>query len=268
MNDKFSDSKSKKGKNAAAKKKGRRLADGDVEAEAKAEVEKAGASDGLEVVAGGRRLGEPACHGQVSRIVDNLQIRPPKKPNPAAEAFVATAEKLLMAAEIAGAKAAEQEGLVGSKYLEFMDEATAEAKDKLEEYKKKMGYIFSVDICVFFCIIEIGGHIDGYLRLDVDLTVNLCMPRQDITITIMPKFSIVVDASLHAAIFPIAKGELRAGGTLIGVGVEPTMFIDMKNDFSISGDDASSHQTASQSAAAAHRRRRCCIMFSTCLLAA
>ena len=231
MNDKFSDSKSKKGKNAAGKKKGRRLAEGGVEAEA----EEADASDGLEVVEGGRRLGDPACHGQVSRIVDNLQIRPPKKPNPAAEAFVATAEKLLMAAEIAGAKAAEQEGIVGTKYLEFMDEATGEAKEKLEEYKKKMGYIFSVEICVFFCIIEIGGHIDGYLRLDVDLTVNLCMPRQDITITIMPKFSIVVDSSLHAAIFPIAKGELRAGGTLIGVGVEPTMFIDMKNDFSISG---------------------------------
>ena len=34
---------------------------------------------------------------------------------------------------------------------------------------------------------------------------------------------------------PIAKGKASAGGPLIGVMLEPTSFIDMKNDFSITG---------------------------------
>lgn len=216
VNDKFSNDKSKKGKDAAGKKKakGRRL-------EARPVL--------------GRRLdNQPACLGETSTLASDIQIRPPKS-DPSADALMVAAEQGLMAAELAAQEAAETEGLRGSAYLAFIEDALQPAKKKFEEYKKKLGYLFQVFICAFFCIIQIEGHIDAYLRIDIDLVVNLCMPRQDVAITLQPKFSIVTSAALSAAIFPIAKGEIAAGGTLIGVMVEPTMFIDMKNDFSITG---------------------------------
>lgn len=234
VNDKFSNDKEKKGKNAAAKKKskGRRLED---DADSTFGSEDGQPAEASTALVGRRLSGEPACLGSKSRLAEDIQIRPVKKPCPPCDTLIEQAENALMAAEIAANKAAEQEGLIGQKYLDKVEEALAPAKEKLEKIKKRMGYTFSVYICAFFCLIEIEGHIDAYLRIDVDLIVNLCMPRQDITITLQPKFSVQVDAGLEASIFPLAKGGISAGGTIIGVMVEPTMFIDMKNDFSISG---------------------------------
>lgn len=138
-----------------------------------------------------------------------------------------------MAAELAATAMAKDQGLKGSAYTKFMKSATDEASVKLEEYRELMGKVFSVVICVFFCIIKIEGWIDAYIRIDVKLNIELCMPRKDITLTLIPIFTIVVDAGVQAEICPIAKGRIGAGGDIIGISFEPTMFINMADDFSI-----------------------------------